>query len=97
MNLPKHFTLSILAVLFLSGIGGAAPTKVLVIEGASNHDWQRRIENFRSILSRDGSFEMDVSLVPQDDASPEWAAWNPNFSSYDVVLSGYSNAAGGAS
>jgi type 1 glutamine amidotransferase len=97
MNLPKRFALSIFAVLFLSGIGGAALTKVLVIEGASNHDWQRRIENLRSILSRDGSFQMDVTLVPQDVASPAWAAWNPNFSNYDVVLSGYSNATGGAS
>ena len=73
-----------------------AVTKVLVIEGASNHDWLRRIEILRSILSRDGSFQMDVTVVPQNTASPEWAAWNPNFSSYDVVLSGYSDAAGGA-
>ena len=96
MNLPKRLGLSLVAALFLSETGGAALTKVLVIDGASNHDWQRRVENLRSILSRDGSFQMDVSLVPQDTASPQWAAWNPNFSSYDVVLSGYSNATGGA-
>ena len=76
--------------------GTGAVTKVLLIEGASNHDWLRRIEILRSILSRDGSFQMDVSIVPQNTASPEWAAWNPNFSSYDVVLSGYSDTAGGA-
>ena len=96
MKLLKRIALSIAAVLFLSEIGCAALTKVLVIDGASNHDWQRRIENLRSVLSRDGSFQMDVSLVPQDIASPEWAAWNPNFANYDVVLSGYSNATGGA-
>ncbi|MCP5544537.1 MAG: PQQ-dependent sugar dehydrogenase [Akkermansiaceae bacterium] len=72
------------------------PIKLLVLEGASNHDWQRRIAVFQSILSRDGSFEMDVSVVPQDVNSPEWAAWSPDFSSYDVVLSGYSDVAGGA-
>ena len=97
MNLPKYLVWSVFAVLSLSEVGVAAVTKVLVIEGASNHDWQRRIENLRSVLSRDGSFQMDVTLVPQDVASPEWAAWNPNFSNYDVVLSGYSNATGGAS
>jgi uncharacterized repeat protein (TIGR03806 family) len=77
---------------------GAAgtPIKLLVIEGSSNHDWQRRVSLYQSILSRDGSFEMDVSIVPQDVNSPEWAAWNPDFSAYDVVLSGYSNAIGGA-
>ncbi len=72
------------------------PIRVLVIEGASNHDWQRRVDIFRNILSRDGSFQMDVSIVPQNKGSPEWAAWNPTFSNYDVVLSGYRNAAGDA-
>jgi uncharacterized repeat protein (TIGR03806 family) len=96
MNLPKYFLLWMLAALCLSSAGAAPLTKVLVIEGASNHGWERRVEIFRSILSRDGSFEMDVTIVPQNVASPEWAAWNPDFSSYDVVLSGYSNAAGGA-
>ena len=97
--------LRFLSALLFSGLALATPVganpgfesiRVLVIEGASNHDWQRRIEIFRNILSRDGAFEMDVSLVPQDSGSPEWAAWNPEFSNYDVVLSGYSNAAGGA-
>ena len=71
------------------------PIKLLVIEGTSNHDWQRRISVFQSILSRDGSFEMDVSIVPQDTNSPEWAAWSPDFSAYDVVLSGYRDGPGG--
>ena len=71
------------------------PIRLLVIEGTSNHDWQRRIAVFQSILSRDGSFEMDVSIVPQDTNSPEWGAWNPDFSAYDVVLSGYRDGPGG--
>jgi len=96
MNFLKHLALCLLAALCLTTAHAAPLTKVLVIEGASNHDWQRRAEIFRSILSRDGSFEMEVTVVPQNVAGPEWAAWNPDFASYDVVLSGYSNAAGGA-
>jgi uncharacterized repeat protein (TIGR03806 family) len=88
------------AALLISGSlmaqPAAPPVKVLVIEGASNHDWQRRVAIFRNILSRDGAFEVDVTLVPQDMQSPEWAAWNPQFSHYDVVLSGYRNDAGNA-
>ena len=100
---PMPFTAFFLRLLFALLIPGTllalppvSPIKVLVIEGASNHDWQRRVDIFRNILSRDGSFQMDVSIVPQDMESPEWAAWNPRFSNYDVVLSGYRNAAGNA-
>ncbi len=96
MNSLKSLFFVLMTVLGLSSASAVPLTKVLLIEGASNHDWARRIEVMRSILSRDGSFQMDVSLVPQDTGSPEWAAWNPGFSNYDVVLSGYSDAAGGA-
>lgn len=72
------------------------PIKVLIIEGASNHDWERRVNLIRNILGRAGGFDVTVSIVPQDAGSPAWAEWNPDFASYDVVFSGYSNAAGGA-
>jgi uncharacterized repeat protein (TIGR03806 family) len=96
MTLPAFFLRLLFALLIPGALYAASPIKVLVIEGASNHDWQRRVDVFRNILSRDGSFQMDVSIVPQDMGSAEWAAWNPAFSDYDVVLSGYRNAAGDA-
>lgn len=69
--------------------------RLLLIEGASNHDWEHRIEILEAIVSRDGSFDMDVSITPSTAGDPAWADWRPNFSDYDVVVSGYSNAAGG--
>lgn len=95
--MTKFLIRILVAAMGLSAASAVPLTKVLLIEGASNHDWQRRIEVLRSILSRDGSFQMDVALVPQAVNSSEWLSWNPDFSSYDVVLSGYSDGAGGAS
>jgi uncharacterized repeat protein (TIGR03806 family) len=70
-------------------------TKVLIIEGASNHGWQERKDILTAIISRDGSFDVAVSVTPGAVSDPGWANWAPNFSNYDVVLSGYSNGAGG--
>lgn len=70
--------------------------QVLLIEGASNHDWQRRIDVLESIVTRDGSFDLSVTLVPQATGSPEWLSWLPAFGDYDVVVSGYADMDGGA-
>ena len=69
--------------------------KVLIIEGASNHDWPHRKDILTAIISRDGSFDIDVSVTPGAASDPGWATWAPNFPNYDVVVSGYSNGAGG--
>ncbi|KQV92643.1 ThuA domain-containing protein [Pelomonas sp. Root1237] len=69
--------------------------RVLIIEGISNHDWPRRLELVREILARDGAFEVDVSITPPDASDPAaWARWRPDFTRYDVVLSGYNNLGG---
>lgn len=83
------------ALLLLAGTALAERTKVLLIEGASNHDWQQRKAVMTAILSRDGSFDVDVSVTPGAPNDPGWATWSPDFPAYDVVISGYSNAAGG--
>ena len=94
MKFPP-FMFTGLLVLLSACPAQAERTKVLIIEGASNHDWERREEVLRAILSRDGNFEIDVSTTPGAAADPAWASWSPDFGTYDVVLSGYSNGAGG--
>lgn len=78
--------------------GGAAdyPAKIrlLIVEGVSNHDWRHRLELVRQILAREGSFEVEVSITPSRADDPAWATWRPDFSKYDVVLSGYNNLGG---
>jgi len=60
--------------------------RVLIVDGFSNHDWQQTTQLLRGILDGAGKFEVDVSTAPQDSDSPEWAAWRPKFSNYDVVI-----------
>jgi len=73
-----------------------AKIKLLIVEGVSNHDWKHRLALVREILARDGSFEVDVTITPSAADDLAWAAWQPNFSKYDVVLSGYNNLGGKA-
>src|ERR1035437_4810354 len=68
--------------------------KLLIIEGVSNHDWKHRLALVQEILARDGSFTVDVSVTPSRADDPAWATWRPDFSKYDVVLSGYNNLGG---
>lgn len=68
--------------------------RLLIIEGVSNHDWRRRLALVRDILDRDGSFDVDVSITPSDADDAAWARWRPDFTRYDVVLSGYNNLGG---
>ncbi len=83
--------LCIFAVFAAGALPGFAKSnrgkiRVLIVDGFSNHDWQQTTQLLRGILDRAGEFEVDVSTAPQDPDSPEWAAWRPKFSSYDVVI-----------
>jgi uncharacterized protein len=87
------------ATLFSFADGAAArPAKIklLIIEGVSNHDWKHRLALVREILARDGSFDVEVSIAPSATNDPAWDSWRPDFSRYDVVLSGYNNLGGKA-
>src|SRR3954470_17954267 len=83
-------TLAVCALILSALHSSAKPTqpriKVLIVDGFSNHDWRQTTELLRGILNRAGEFDVDVSTTPQDPDSPEWAAWHPKFSSYDVVI-----------
>jgi hypothetical protein len=94
MNFPPRRTASI-AILFTVFFTAAIPAfakshqdkiRVLIVDGFSNHDWKQTTQLLRGILDRAGEFEVDVSTAPLDPGSPEWSAWRPKFSSYDVVI-----------
>jgi type 1 glutamine amidotransferase len=87
---------SALAALATMAAEPSARVKLLIIEGVSNHDWKHRLALVREILARDGSFEVEVSVTPAEANDPAWAKWRPDFSKYDVVLSGYNNLGGKA-
>jgi len=70
---------------------GQQKTKVLIIEGLSNHDWRKRVDILRSIIAKDPSFEVDVTLTPATAGDAAWNTWRPKFANYDVVISGYND------
>jgi type 1 glutamine amidotransferase len=65
--------------------------RVLIVDGASNHDWRLTTELIRGILATNGQFDVAVSTAPTN--STELAAWRPKFSDYDVVIQNYNDFA----
>ena len=64
--------------------------KVLIVDGANNHDWPRATRILREILIETGRFAVEVATSPSADASSaDWAQWRPKFADYDVVVSNF--------
>ena len=89
--------LALLALALLPLTVGAAPIRVLVVDGFSNHAWQLNTALIRGLLEPTGLFTVDVSTSPPTAASPGWDTWRPNFSAYDVVLQTCNDINGGPS
>jgi type 1 glutamine amidotransferase len=65
--------------------------RVLIVDGASNHDWRQTTALIRGILAPSGLFDVTVSTAPTE--APQQAAWRPKFSDYDVVIQNYNDFA----
>jgi type 1 glutamine amidotransferase len=64
--------------------------KVLIIDGANNHDWPRATKIIKDILEDSDLFTVEVSTTPAVDAAKEqWDKWHPKFKQYDVVFSNF--------
>jgi type 1 glutamine amidotransferase len=74
-----------------SAPASASPIRVLIIDGLSNHDWQRGTQLVRAILAPTGLFDVSVSTAPARLDDPTYATWCPDFSKVDVVLINYNN------
>ena len=63
---------------------------VLIVDGMNNHDWKRITTHITTILNHSGLFTVEVSTAPDDSGSEsDWAAWQPSFADYDVVIQNY--------
>jgi uncharacterized protein len=60
--------------------------KVLLVDGYSNHDWQRTTRLARGILEPTGLFEVTVSTAPASTNDAAYATWSPAFKDFDVVV-----------
>ena len=68
----------------------AEPVRVLIVDGANNHDWRSMTAALQAILRANGDFVIDVSTSPPPSASSgSWQRWRPRFSDYDVVINNF--------
>jgi len=78
---------ALLCALSLVTAAHAAPIKVLLIDGQNNHAWKTTTPLIEKILEENGLCAVDVSTAPAKGG--DWAAWQPKFADYAVVVSNY--------
>ncbi|MBF0432474.1 MAG: ThuA domain-containing protein [Fibrobacteria bacterium] len=62
----------------------------LIVDGIGRLDWQRTSSNVTAILESTGFFSVFTSTSPDTSGTlAEWNAWQPDFSSYDLVIVNY--------
>jgi hypothetical protein len=85
--------LGLAIALIVAPITAAAPPprlEALIVDGQSNHGWRETTAALKATLLNTGRFTVDVSSSPPEGAPPAaWAAWQPQFADYDVVLTDY--------
>ncbi|MFR7733574.1 MAG: hypothetical protein ACLU7D_09540 [Collinsella sp.] len=57
---------------------GGEQTRVLIVDGFSNHDWKRTTACLTELLARHGGYSVDVSTFPAGAPQEEREAWNPD-------------------
>jgi type 1 glutamine amidotransferase len=75
-----------LPALEIQGAEPGGKTKVLIVDGYSNHDWRQTSRLLRSILEGTGLFQVSVSTIPANTNDAAYATWSPGFESYAVVI-----------
>lgn len=81
-----------LAFLLLLAIGSASaagPIRVLIVDGANNHDWRALTGYLQAIFGAHERFVVDVSTSPPAAAPGAWEQWRPRFADYDVVVNNF--------
>src|SRR5262249_57392148 len=68
--------------------GGAAPIRVMLLDGANNHDWKATSPVIRKILDEPGIFTTKTVTVDNS----ELGQFKPDWSQFDVVVLNHNNA-----
>ena len=88
MDRRNIFSIVLLVILVLGTTQGwtddaAAKVKVLIITGSHGHDWKGTLPVLKDLFNATGRFDVDVTLDPKKDLTPE------RLSRYDVFLLHY--------
>jgi len=68
----------------------AAPIRVLIVDGQSNHRWQLTTPVLKKVLDEVGLFQTDVLSSPA--RGRDFSAFKPEFGKYQVVVMNYNNS-----
>jgi hypothetical protein len=80
----------ILTCMFLGVLSlQAAPIRVLILDGQSNHRWQLTIPVLKKVLDETGLFQTDVLSSPARGGN--FSTFKPEFGKYQVVVMNYNN------
>jgi uncharacterized protein len=72
--------------------GAATPIRVMLLDGANNHDWKSTSPVIRRVLDETGIFQTSVVTVANDDLR----TFKPDWSRYAVVVLNYNTGIDGA-
>ena len=87
---PLIATCLIAVAVPLQPVQAAPKLDVLIVDGQNLHNWQGTTPVLREMLEKSGRFTVEVVTSPPKDAPADaWAAFRPDFSKYDVVLTNY--------
>src|SRR5262249_31799527 len=87
----RKMIVGLCAALSMAGAGRAAtPVRVMLLDGANNHDWKSTTPVIKKILDETGLFQTTVVTVAND----ELAAFTPDWSQYGVVVMNYNTGIG---
>jgi type 1 glutamine amidotransferase len=70
----------------LNAAAQPARIKVAILDGFSNHDWQRTTRRVRGILEPTGLFDLTIVTAPSRTNDPAYASWCPRFKDFDVII-----------
>lgn len=74
----------------------ASKIRVLIVDGYSNHDWQRNTAMIWEVLEAATLFDVSVSTAPNKPETEGWDQWRPAFGEYDVVIQTCNDLRGGS-
>jgi len=93
MRLPATIAMlaTVVVVRALPPPRAAAPIRVMLLDGANNHDWKSTSPVIRKILDEAAIFKTTTVTVDNADLN----TFKPDWSQYDVVLLNYNTGIGG--
>ncbi len=84
-------TIFVCFIFFAGAQNMTSKTRVLIVDGFSNHDWKQTTALIKAILESSGLFEVSVSTTPGESNNGAWEKWQPNFEEYDVIIQNTNN------